>query len=230
MAVDEPTDTFTEAELRQLEAWLARPPFVGVTMPLDAMQGLFCAVASSPDLIAPSVWLPAVLGEEFESEVKDQMREVIDLILRFYNATVDELMQGHGLTLELYATEQDEDDYALWCLGYLEGVALSTHDWGEEGDELSELMFPISVLSGVAKEMAQEEDVAWPTGAEEAALLDACREELVDSVIAIHRYWLARGAASPVVRDSSKIRRNDPCPCGSGKKYIQCCGAGPRLH
>ena len=23
---------------------------------------------------------------------------------------------------------------------------------------------------------------------------------------------------------SSKVGRNDPCPCGSGKKYKQCCG------
>jgi SEC-C motif-containing protein len=29
----------------------------------------------------------------------------------------------------------------------------------------------------------------------------------------------------PVVRDSPKVGRNDPCPCGSGKKYKQCCVA-----
>ena len=28
----------------------------------------------------------------------------------------------------------------------------------------------------------------------------------------------------PTRRDSPKIGRNDPCPCGSGKKYKQCCG------
>ncbi len=28
----------------------------------------------------------------------------------------------------------------------------------------------------------------------------------------------------PYVRDSVKIGRNDPCPCGSGRKYKQCCG------
>ena len=27
----------------------------------------------------------------------------------------------------------------------------------------------------------------------------------------------------PVVRDYKKIGRNDPCPCGSGKKYKNCC-------
>lgn len=31
-------------------------------------------------------------------------------------------------------------------------------------------------------------------------------------------------AKAPVKRDSKKIQRNDPCPCGSGKKYKACCG------
>jgi len=28
----------------------------------------------------------------------------------------------------------------------------------------------------------------------------------------------------PFVRDTPKVGRNDPCPCGSGKKYKQCHG------
>ncbi len=32
--------------------------------------------------------------------------------------------------------------------------------------------------------------------------------------------------AVPVVRDQPKVGRNDPCPCGSGKKYKKCCGSG----
>jgi preprotein translocase subunit SecA len=32
--------------------------------------------------------------------------------------------------------------------------------------------------------------------------------------------------AVPVVRDQPKVGRNDPCPCGNGKKYKKCCGKG----
>jgi preprotein translocase subunit SecA len=32
-------------------------------------------------------------------------------------------------------------------------------------------------------------------------------------------------AAPQVVRSAAKVGRNDPCPCGSGKKYKRCCGA-----
>ncbi|WP_123054859.1 SEC-C metal-binding domain-containing protein [Clostridium sp. JN-1] len=36
----------------------------------------------------------------------------------------------------------------------------------------------------------------------------------------IHKTW----AASKTVINKNKIGRNDPCPCGSGKKYKNCCG------
>lgn len=28
----------------------------------------------------------------------------------------------------------------------------------------------------------------------------------------------------PVIKTNGKVRPNDPCPCGSGKKYKKCCG------
>jgi len=31
-------------------------------------------------------------------------------------------------------------------------------------------------------------------------------------------------SGQPVIRDGVKVGRNDPCPCGSGKKYKQCHG------
>src|SRR5690606_19109795 len=32
------------------------------------------------------------------------------------------------------------------------------------------------------------------------------------------------GPRTPIVREGAKIGRNDPCPCGSGKKYKRCHG------
>jgi hypothetical protein len=31
-------------------------------------------------------------------------------------------------------------------------------------------------------------------------------------------------AKAPIKREVAKVYPNDPCPCGSGKKYKQCCG------
>ena len=44
--------------------------------------------------------------------------------------------------------------------------------------------------------------------------LGALREAFLDSMAA---------KPKPVVRPSEKIGRNDPCPCGSGRKYKKCC-------
>ncbi|WP_019904747.1 DUF1186 domain-containing protein [Methylobacterium sp. 77] len=41
-----------------------------------------------------------------------------------------------------------------------------------------------------------------------------------DPVTELH--WTAEGAGLPI-RNPVKIGRNDPCPCGSGKKYKKCC-------
>lgn len=37
--------------------------------------------------------------------------------------------------------------------------------------------------------------------------------------------WLFVEGSAGNSREAPKIGRNDPCPCGSGKKYKKCCGA-----
>lgn len=57
------------------------------------------------------------------------------------------------------------------------------------------------------------------------------REEEVEEIRQKQKqdYVLSRGEDKPVnqtiKRESAKVGRNDPCPCGSGKKFKKCCGA-----
>lgn len=37
-------------------------------------------------------------------------------------------------------------------------------------------------------------------------------------------YVTGKMVQTPIVKDKNEPGRNDPCPCGSGKKYKQCCG------
>ena len=65
--------------------------------------------------------------------------------------------------------------------------------------------------------------------------LDAVEDEdaLLDTdenPIPLVEFLRARPPIKQVQRESNKIGRNDPCPCGSGKKYKKCCGTGERLH
>jgi len=57
------------------------------------------------------------------------------------------------------------------------------------------------------------------------------REEEVQKIEEKRRqdYIMSRGEDTPapatIRREAAKVGRNDPCPCGSGKKYKKCCGA-----
>ena len=56
--------------------------------------------------------------------------------------------------------------------------------------------------------------------------LDEGIEALVFDVVDLAQIGIAeRTKVETVVRDQPKVGRNDPCPCGSGRKYKQCHGA-----
>jgi preprotein translocase subunit SecA len=65
---------------------------------------------------------------------------------------------------------------------------------------------------------------------EKLCLVQIRREEEVERIEEKqrHNYIMSRGEDTPatttVKREAAKVGRNDPCPCGSGKKYKKCCG------
>jgi uncharacterized protein len=218
----------TDADLDRLDALLSASHFENA-MTLDAMQGFFCAVASNPGLVMPSAWIPVVLGDaQFAS--LEEAREVNDLLMRFYNASVRAVASDEGIDLISYPVEEGEEELALWCEGYLEGTQLSQPGWfdmGEEEETVSALLYPFMLLSGRLKEGALEEGGEWPGPEEERRLMDEARESIGVDIAGAYRFWFERRISrEPVKREATKVGRNDPCPCGSGKKYKACHGAG----
>jgi uncharacterized protein YecA (UPF0149 family) len=57
-------------------------------------------------------------------------------------------------------------------------------------------------------------------------------DAIAESAAAIYEYSrsVADGPPQPYRRQAAKVGRNDPCPCGSGKKYKKCCGADGSRH
>jgi uncharacterized protein len=222
---DRPLDP---AELDRLEQLLVSDLFHEEAMPLDMLQGLFCAVASAPDLISPSSWLPVALGDNPDYETTEQAQETLDLVMRFYSQTVQELDDGQGITLYVFPAEDGQDDLATWCEGYLEGVVLSQTDWYEHGDpeRVEELLFPFMLLSGRLRELAEEAGDPLPDAEQDRAMQEQAANSMGESIAAVYAYWFdKRISHAPIRRDAPKVGRNDPCPCGSGKKYKSCHGS-----
>lgn len=220
----------TEQEFDRLETLLTSPNFDGKAFPLDAMQGLLCAVLSGPQPIPADIWMPVVLGGAPRYESDAQADEIEGLLQRLHDSTAADLRSDDGIGLILYPTEEggEEFDYATWCSGYLEGVDLCDPHWTDAGDdeEVSELLLPFLVLSGSLDDDPQlRAEIDFAPG-DEAKFAAHWKENLVDCVIEAHDYWLeARLTPDTIRRDAPKVGRNDPCPCGSGRKYKLCHGS-----
>lgn len=227
----------SEADLDRLEEMLRLPVFGDDSMALDAMQGFFCAIVSGPDPVAPSRWLPVVLGSEPDFEAGEQAAEILALLMRMHNQVAMAFEEDEGLDFILYPDEGEgddgESDFGTWCAGYVEGMRMSERDWFEAADaeEVEELALPVLLLAAEGEEfdeLVREAQLDARTPKARAALLASAREELPDAIFDIHRYWKAmRNAPGTIRRSAPKVGRNDPCPCGSGKKFKVCCGAQP---
>ena len=229
-------------QLDRLEELLSDPA-LPEAMRLDEIQGYLCAALSGPQPIAEEEWLADVLGDETLLETGIG-REAAELLRRFATALEEELAAGEPPVLLLYGKEDDENgpsDYVPWCQAYLAGVDAAEEDWFEflgetedgevdedSGDEISyldERLFPMMVLTGEAEAAATEHGEDWPGGEERDQIINDCEEDLAQAVTDIYRFWQAKRGSGTIRREEPKVGRNDPCPCGSGKKFKQCCGA-----
>lgn len=222
----------TETELNQLETWLASPVFKGKAMRLDKLQGFLCAVLSGPDIITPSQWMPEALGSAPEYESLQQAKEFMAVMMDFYNDVTSALQNNQLPKLILKRTSSDRQlDYQTWCEGYILGWSLSTQEWLQPGNEpLKKLTFPILYLSGAFKEDAKRRGKESVPEEEDQKVWQECADVLPQTVVAIYNFWLSKRKQIPIKREQAKVGRNEPCPCGSGKKFKQCCGDDRTLH
>jgi uncharacterized protein len=214
-----------ESDLDRLEQYLNALERADSTMPLDMIQGLFCAVASAPEPVPPTAWIPVVLGEDHAFASDAEAQEITGLLMGLHNETARQLNEGEGLDFILYGPE-GEEDLASWAEGYLIGVDLADPPWDKRADpdDVDNMLFPFLALTGEAKEIALDAGEEWMSEAEEAEMLAEVREGLANHLMDVRRHWFERSIPATVKREAPKVGRNDPCPCGSGKKYKGCHG------
>ena len=86
------------------------------------------------------------------------------------------------------------------------------------------------LLNGMLKEDAEKSGERWFPPAEEARLVADIQENLPVIVQTLYNFWRNKRQGGTVQRNEDKVGRNDPCPCGSGKKFKQCCGSPEKLN
>jgi uncharacterized protein len=190
-------------------------PEFGVSV--EYATGLFAALFTGPQLVPPSAWLPKLIDDDSFADAEEAQR-IIGVLMDLYNAV------GRRLGAEdtrLVPKPDQTDAIEAFCAGYWAGVRLQP-EW--EGDPRGMmLVFPLAVLAGEVSDDDLSEDLqAMP---DPAAWRQGHRDRLFDHLMELYQYWAPfRGRASGTVRATKpRVGRNDPCPCGSGKKYKKCC-------
>ena len=225
-----------DPQLLRLEQLLGDPA-LAQAMRLDEAHGYLCAALSGPRPLAEEQWLSEVLGST-DSEANDILCEATSLLRIFVSELETGLARGEPPVLLLYPVEGREDgagDYVPWCQAYLHGVDAASEDWfdalgAEDGKEdseeicyLDEQLFPLFMLTGDAEAAALAAGEDWLSGEALDRLQLECEEKLPQAVSDIYRFWVAQRSIKTIRRELPKVGRNDPCPCGSGKKFKKCC-------
>ena len=191
---------------------------------IATLDGLFTAIVSGPELINPSKWLPVIWGDFEPIWGKGQeLEDIFSLMLRHMNGISTTLMEQPEIFEPIFFMREIEGKpYTIvddWCEGYIMGVELIADQWNPTSEEMFPMLFPIVAFTSVSNWQGHEMD---PDESE------TTQQAIAPSVREIHAYWLGQRGESgpgpaPVRRDGVKIGRNDPCPCGSKKKYKKCC-------
>lgn len=221
----DPDQAFTEQDLAALDRFLSHdaPP---ESMGLDELHGFLAAVISAPQLVMPSQWMSHVWGgAEPDFASMEQAQEVMGQIMRLNNDVALFLSAGDFDPLFMEETLIDGEVLLApcgWCEGYVQGMQLQPDAWTDA--ELNNLLMPIIILSDTLDDPKVEAML------DDQDNVDKLAEAIPEAAVAIYRYQRQQldGVSQPI-RKSEKVGRNDPCPCGSGKKYKKCCGA-QRLH
>jgi uncharacterized protein len=220
--------------LKQLDQRLLAMP-EGVML-LSELDGFFAGLLVCPDLIHPSEWLPLVLSPHDRDDDAapfgslEEGQALLDLITKHYNDVALALQRGPGSYMPIFDAdrEQGETFWELWADGFGQAVALRHEIWSavlESGDDDARAaLMGLFILVGLATEVSDD-----------AGLDQAERDELSAEAPDLIPYWVETlyGWRSRHKRENtpatgagprSKIARNAPCPCGSGRKYKKCCG------
>ena len=156
----------------------------------------------------------SLIGDAMRQIEKQVMLQVLDGLWKEHLQTMDQLRQG--IHLRAYANKNPKQEYKREAFELFEAllerlkqevVRILSHLQIKRQDEAE-------LIEQKRREEAERQQLAFQH-AQASALPEAEQESGQQ----------AEAPQQPMVRDAPKVGRNDPCPCGSGKKYKQCHGA-----
>jgi len=223
-------EPLTDAELDRLGGFLKRCKG-GRAMNVEQLDGFFAALIAGPQSVMPSEYYPEVFGGEMSEVVEfsglEEAQEILNLMMRHWNKIASSLYKGE---LHVPLLLKDEGGIAHgndWARGFMRGMHMRHDDWAQLviDEEHGGCLIPMMML----RHEHDEDPEMRPkpiTPEKRNRVISHMAAGLLDA----YQYFRARRQSAASARTSeprrktSKVGRNEVCPCGSGKKYKKCCG------
>jgi uncharacterized protein len=197
-------------------------------MTVEMLDGFFAALVCSPKLVMPSEYMPHVLGED-ESKLADleEVKDFYGLVIRHWNAVARALARKDKRYDLVLVSPDDNKSYGNhWAEGFLQGVRIGGSAWSDliNDEEHGGIFVPLFAL---AHEHDPDPELRPnPISDDQRDLMLAT---ISASLAGVFEYF-AQHRRQPLMDSRTgqvmpkKVGRNEPCPCGSARKYKHCCG------
>ena len=159
-------------------------------------------------------WRSLAYGDGTDDQAKERLwKEYFVVEKGIYEDLLQDVQQVRRFTLSQMAQNHGTDIQTI--TGFLDGIndSLKTPNPIEEMEENTEVTLDIDPEKLYYNMVEAKADWLYNRPQWEGILSPERRKEL----------YLSQKKSGTVVK-GKKVGRNDPCPCGSGKKYKLCCG------
>ena len=218
--------------LELLEEGLAALPIECDAMTLGEVDGFIAGLLVCPVEIPPEEWL-GLLWRDFSDDGTTQLvpdataAALSERILDHYRRTGLQLRAAEEGYAPIVYTEADSQAtlWDTWASGFGEAMQVRMESWdaiAATGDKDA-----IAAITGLMElvRIATRPDPDSVLN-EKDGTLNEDAPDLIPVWVETLFDWRLAYRPDPVQQPirTVKIGRNDPCPCGSGKKYKKCCG------
>lgn len=196
---------------------------------IEAIDGVFCAALVGPGELDFATTLPAIefedsepwASEAIESEALDMLSTLwTDIAARIAHTEDDD--DGASLPYVGFPEDDNPDLDATdievageWAEGFIEGMAFASEGWEAWIDDDPAIG---EVIAAIVKLATPESGMTLRSRLEEFY-------QLPYDIADLNARRLHELHPGTIVNEGPKTGRNDPCTCGSGKKFKKCCGS-----
>ncbi|SDS51944.1 UPF0149 family protein [Pseudomonas oryzae] len=151
-------------QLSRLQAFLDADDLHEEALDYVAAHGYLTALSICPVQVPEREWIDALFAEPPHYRSEAEKAEIEESLIQLKAHIGHQLASDEDMELPCdldLGDEPDDSDLRGWCIGFMEGVFLRESVWFEDAEEeVSELLLPIMVGSGLFDEQPEFDEIA----------------------------------------------------------------------